>query len=282
LDTRQTTVELFRERLLEVIARSGLNRSAFAQRAGIDRSTLSQILSPSGDRLPRVETLAAIATTAQVSVDWLIGLSEEGALGTDILKQSIGIERRARSPIDERLAGWHEEALGYRIRHVPTTLPDLVKTEALIEYEYRDAVVASPEQRMEMVGERLAYQRRPGTEFEVCSSLQSLEVFARGEGIWRTLAVRKRRAQLKHMIALLDELYPRFRWFLYDGLQVFSVPLTIFGPKRAALYLGQMYMVINSAEHIRTLGAHFDELIRAAVVQPPDVPEVLRKLLESG
>jgi transcriptional regulator with XRE-family HTH domain len=275
-------VELFRERLLEVIARSGLNRSAFAQRAGIDRSTLSQILSPSGDRLPRVETLAAIATTAQVSVDWLIGLSEEGALGTDILKQSIGIERRARSPIDERLAGWHEEALGYRIRHVPTTLPDLLKTEALIEYEYRDAVVASPEQRMEMVGERLAYQRRPGTEFEVCSSLQSLEVFARGEGIWRTLAVRKRRAQLKHMIALLDELYPRFRWFLYDGLQVFSVPLTIFGPKRAALYLGQMYMVINSAEHIRTLGTHFDELIRAAVVQPPDVPDVLRKLLETS
>ena len=156
MDTRQTTVELFRERLLEVIARSGQSRSAFAQRAGIDRSTLSQILSPSGDRLPRVETLSAIATTAQVSGDWLIGLSEEGALGTDILKQSIGIERRARSPIDERLAGWHEEALGYRIRHVPTTLPDLVKTEALIEYEYRDAVVASPEQRMETVGERLA------------------------------------------------------------------------------------------------------------------------------
>ena len=58
--------------------------------------------------------------------------------------------------------------------------------------------------------------------------------------------------------------------------------MTIFGPKRAALYLGQMYMVINSAEHIRTLGGHFDDLIRAAVMQPPDVPDVLRKLLESS
>jgi len=29
--------------------------------------------------------------------------------------------------------------------------------------------------------------------------------------------------------------------------------------------------VLNSTEHIRALAARFDELIRAAVVQPPDV-----------
>ncbi len=88
-----------------------------------------------------------------------------------------------------------------------------------------------------------------------------------------------RAAQLNAMTVLLDELYPTFRWFLFDGLQRYSVPLTIFGPKRAAVYVGNMYLVFNSTEHIQTLTRHFDDLIRAAVVQPPDVIAVLRRLL---
>ena len=52
----------------------------------------------------------------------------------------------------------------------------------------------------------------------------------------------------------------------------------VFGPKRAVFYVGQMYFVFNSSEHIRLLTNHFDELIRAAVVQPPDTIALLRKL----
>jgi hypothetical protein len=40
-----------------------------------------------------------------------------------------------------------------------------------------------------------------------------------------------------------------------------------------------MYLVFNSTEHIQVLTRHFDDLIRAAVVQPPDVIEVLEGLL---
>src|SRR4030095_15294872 len=81
------------------------------------------------------------------------------------------------------------------------------------------------------------------------------------------------------MIELLDELYPTFRWFLYDGVRRFSVPLTVFGPKRAAIYVGHMYVVFNSTEHIRVLTEHFDNLIRAAIVQPPKVSALLRRLV---
>ena len=42
---RNETVEIFRERLDEVIRQSGLRRSAFARRIGIDRSTLTQVRS---------------------------------------------------------------------------------------------------------------------------------------------------------------------------------------------------------------------------------------------
>jgi hypothetical protein len=75
------------------------------------------------------------------------------------------------------------------------------------------------------------------------------------------------------------------RWFLFDGLQRYSVPLTIFGPKRAAIYVGNMYVVFNSTEHIRALTRHFDDLIRAAMVQPPDVYDFIGRLakdLETG
>ena len=85
------------------------------------------------------------------------------------------------------------------------------------------------------------------------------------------MSVEDRRDQIDRMIRTLDELYPTLRWFLFDGLKSYSVPMTIFGPLRAAVYIGDMYLVLNSTEHIRELTSCFDKLIRAAVVQPPDV-----------
>jgi len=276
---RRDTVRIFRQRLADVIARTGASRAAFAERIGIDRSTLAQVLSAANDRLPRAETLAAIAADQQVSIDWLLGLSQEGPLAPAIIQQSLTVEPGGHSPADERLTRWHAEAAGYKVRYVPATLPDLLKTEDLIRYEYRDHVGPVPESRIEAAHARLANQRRPETDMEVCSSVQSVESFARGEGIWRDLAAPVRRQQIEWMIELLDELYPTFRWFLYDGVRRFSVPLTVFGPKRAAIYVGHMYLVFNSTEHIRVLTEHFDNLIRAATVQPPKVSALLRRLL---
>ena len=50
---RAETVDAFRRRLEELIDRSGVTRTAFAARAGIDRSTLAQLLSSKNQRLPR-------------------------------------------------------------------------------------------------------------------------------------------------------------------------------------------------------------------------------------
>ncbi len=159
---RRETVEVFRRNLSEVIERSGLSRSAFAARLGLDRSTLSQLLSPANLRLPRAEAIAAIAASEQVSVDRLLGLSQEGQIGADMVGQEMEIAPGGASPADERLA----------------------------------------------------YSRRPETDMEVRSSFQSVEVFARREGIWRPLPAETRRRQILAMVRLLDELYPTFRWFL--------------------------------------------------------------------
>ena len=277
---RDETVEIFRERLEEVIRNSGLRRSAFARRIGIDRSTLTQLLSAANDRLPRAETIAAIAADQQVSVDWLLGLTQEGPLSADLMLQPFEIQVGGDMHQDERLQRWHAEAAGYKIRYVPASLPDLLKSEPVIRYEYREQGAGVPQARSEEAGARLAYLRRPETDMEVCSTIQSVEDFARGHSQWSDLPKAERRRAMSVMIERLEELYPTLRWFLFDRRTRYSVPLTIFGPKRAAIYIGNMYFVLNSTEHIRVLTRHFDDLIRAAALQPRDAINFLRSLMK--
>jgi transcriptional regulator with XRE-family HTH domain len=276
---RRDILPRFQLRLREVLARSELSQTDFAAAAGLDRSTLSQLLAPGADRLPRVESIAAIAHVGNTSLDWLLGLSQEDRPDAGLAAESLQIERDAPSPLDERLLRWHTEAAGYRIRHIPTTFPDLLKTEAVIEDEYGHYVALGPRRRIEITQSRLEYLRQPETEIECCTPLQTLEAFARGEDIWRSLKPAARRAQLEQIIALCDELYPRFRLFLYDRKMLFSVPLTVFGPKRAAIYLGQTYFLFHSTDHIRALTRHFDQIVRGATVQPNEIGAFLNSLL---
>ena len=266
---RRDTVIAFRTRLSEAMERAQVNRSALAEKVGIDRSTLSQLLSMDNDRLPRADTVAAIASTLQISLDWLLGLTHEEQLGADILEQTLLIA--PRSPIDEDLVRWHEEATGYRIRYVPQTLPDQVKTRAVIAFEYGRLHAVDQDQALMRTHDRLDYTRLPETGIEVCMPVQALTSFARGEDIWDGLPLAVRIEQLEEIAALTDELYPSMRWFLYDGLSHYSVPVTIFGPQRAAIYVGGMYFVFSTTEHIRVLTRHFDGLIRRAQVQPHEI-----------
>lgn len=273
---KRDLLRIFEERLAKVLRDTGLNQSEFAAAVGLDRSTLSQLLSSSNRRLPRVETLVAIAEYHQTSLDWLIGLSNVGPMQAEMMDEQMSFAKNALAHNDERLIAWHQEAIGYKIRYVPSTLPDLLKTDEVIQFEMADYVATTPQQKIETASARLAWTRGPETDLECCNSVQAVETFARGGGIWRTMELRHRLAQLDHMIELCDELYPTLRWFLFDGRERYAAPVTIFGPLRAALYLGQMYLVLTSIEHVRTLTAQFDDLIRGAVVQPPDIPAFLR------
>jgi len=279
---RRDILPRFQVRLRQVLDRSELNQTDFAAAAGLDRSTLSQLLAPGANRLPRVESVAAIAHIGNTSLDWLLGLSQEDRPDAGMAAESLQIEPDAPSPLDERLLRWHTEAAGYRIRHIPTTFPDLLKTDAVIEYEYGHYAALGPRRRIEITQSRLDYLRQPETEIECCTALQTLEAFARGEDIWRGMKPAICRAQIEQIIALCDELYPRFRLYLYDRKMLYSVPLTVFGPKRAAIYLGQTYFVFHSTDHIRALTRHFDQIVRGASVQPNELTSYVRGLLARG
>lgn len=282
---RQSTLETFRERLGQLVSDVHGSRVALARQLEIDRTTLTQLLSPANRRLPRVETLVAIARHAHVSVDWLLGLRSDNPGQTNmlaVLDLQPKIERDAGALDDARLIEWLADARGSKVRYVPSTLPDLLKTEEVIRYEAAGTPAGTVQREIGTTTTGLTWQRRPDADMECCSSTQSLEGFARGEGIWGELSASARRRQLEHIAELSDELYPTFRWFLYDGRSRYAAPVTVFGMRRAALYVGETYLVFTSDEHVLAMAQHFDALLRCATVQPPDVPALCRRLIRSS
>ena len=278
MDKRQT-VDIFRARLVQLIERTGLSRSQFAAEAGLDRSTMSQLLSAANVRLPRAETIARIATRHAVSVDWLLGLSQEDQVATDIVPQLV-IEPDASRSADERLALWQEQARGYKIRYVPATLPDHIKIEEVIAYESGLLKRHSAAVWRDVAHARISHAAESGSEIEVCASRQAFESFARGHDLWSDLPSEIRQRQIAYMAERLDATYPAYRCFLFDSRERYSVPYTVFGPQRAALYVGDMYFVFNSTEHIRVLTGHFENLIRHARVQPHEAADFVAGLME--
>ena len=245
---KRDVVAMFRQRLGELVTRTGLSRAAFARQSGLDRSTLTQLLNENNVRLPRAETIVALSRPHDVSLDWLLGLTNEGRVTAQVMEQTA-IEPDA----DEQLRNWQEEAANFKIRYVPTGIPDHIKTGMLSD----------------------------GQEVEVCSSRQWLESYAKGHGIWRDHPAAERRELLNQAANFLRSNYPAYRWFLYDGNERYAIPYTIFGPKRVAIYVGGFYLVFTGRQHIAAMTGHFEDLIRNAIVQPHETSRFIEKLVKS-
>jgi transcriptional regulator with XRE-family HTH domain len=267
---------LFRARLAELVARSGSNQSNFAAGIGIDRSALSQLLSGGSARLPRVETLLNIAERHAVSLDWLLGISHDPGL-TGELRPSFEMEDGGDDHGRSLLMTWHAEAAGSKIRYVPARIPDLLRTPEIIAFE-ADAAHQDARAQANETAFRLDYNRQPGTDMEVCMPQETLAAFAEGRGMWSGLAREVRAEQLQHMARLIRELYPSFRLFLYNEKEKFSVPYTIFGSQRAAIFVGGMYLVLNNGDSIRKMQRHFDDLIRFTRVHAHESADYVRSL----
>ena len=96
--------------------------------------------------------------------------------------------------------------------------------------------------------------------------------------MWGGFPAQARREQIENMAQVLDRLYPSYRWYLFDARERFSVPYSVFGMRRAVIYVGDMYLVLTTTELIREFATHFDNHIRAARVQPNDTPTVVASL----
>ncbi|MCK5933686.1 MAG: transcriptional regulator [Fulvimarina manganoxydans] len=271
---------LFRERLSGAMKERGLSISALARAIRADRSTVSLILSTDDGRLPNAQVAAECATALGVSSDWLLGLSDRRQSGADILQAALRMESAARAPSDDAIFRWHEEARGTKIRHVPATLPDMLKTEAVLRFEYGDFVGRTSDQAVADMRERLAYLRAPDTDYEIAMPIDALEGFASGETYWHGLEPALRREQLERLIRLTDELYPSLRLYLFDRKKIFSAPISVFGTLQATIYVGRMYLVFRDRRQILELSRHFDGLVRDAAFEARHTPKFVERLIE--
>ncbi len=269
---------LFRARLTEALRDQGQSQSGLARAVGVDRSTVSQLLKETGARLPNAQVVAECARALGVSADWLLGLTDRPETVMDLLSNSLSVTEAPRALVDEQVFQWHREAAGYKIRHVPAGLSDMLKTHAMLDWEYAPHLGRSTAQAIGASEDRLNWIRGSASDYEIAMPLFELESLVRGEGYYRGLPAEIREAQVTHLLDLSEQLYPRLRLYLFDARRLYSTPITVFGPLLAVLYIGQSYLAFRDTERVRALTGHFDLLVREASVSARALPDHLRKL----
>lgn len=272
---------LLRSRLMQAMAQAGTNQTALARAIGVDRSTLSQLLKDEGARLPNAHVVASCAQALGVSSDWLLGLSDRPERAADLLANALTLTEAPRALIDEQIFAWHQEAEGYKIRYVPPSLPDMLKTREILAWEYEPHLGKTTEQAINASTDRLEWMRASQSDYEIALPLSDLHAFAEGSGYYAGLCPDKRRAQLDQMAELTEALYPRLRVTLYDPRRLYSAPLTVFGPLLAVLYLGRNYLAFRDRDRVATFTAHFDHLVKQAEVSARALPAHLKGLRDA-
>ena len=277
IDKRQRAAQ-FRQRLNAGMAQKGLSQSALARQIGVDRSTVSQLLSGAGARLPNAQVVGECASALGVSADWLLSLSDRPESAADLMAISLSLTEAPRALVDEQIFNWHREAAGYKIRHVPAALPDMLKTREVLEWEYGPHLGRTTTQAINASQDRLDWMRGAHSDYEIALPLHEMESFALGSGYYRGLAPEIRLAQIDRFLALNEQFYPGLRVYLFDARRVYSAPVTLFGPLLAVLYVGRNYVAFRDSERVQAFTRHFDHLVREASVSARDLPDHLRAL----
>jgi hypothetical protein len=202
-------------------------------------------------------------------------------MGAELLAASLVVTEAPRALVDEQIFNWHREAAGYKIRHVPATLPDMLKTDAMLRWEYDPHLGKSIEQAVGASQDRLTWMRAARSDYEIALPLHELTAFTEASGYYAGLPLDLRKQQLDQLIALTDQLYPSLRLYLFDARRVFSAPLTVFGPLLAVVYLGRHYMAFRDSARVDSMTQHFDWLVREAALSARDVTAHLRTLRET-
>lgn len=268
----------FRTRLSRAMRDMETSQSALAREIGVDRSTISQLLTDEGARLPNGHVVGACAAALGVSADWLLSLSDRPESAADLLANSLSLSEAPRALVDQRIFDWHREAAGYKIRHVPAALPDMLKTRAFLEWEYAPHLGRTADQAIGASEDRLRWMRSAQSDYEIAMPRFEVESFVQGTGYYSGLSPELRLGQLDRFIEICDQLYPRLRVYLFDAQRLYSAPLTIFGPLLCVFYAGGHYIAFRDRDRIETFTRHFDTLIREATLPARDLSSYLQKL----
>jgi len=231
-----------------------------------------------GARLANAQVVGECAAALRVSADWLLSLSDRPESAAEIMANSLTLTEAPRALVDEQIFAWHKEAAGYKIRHVPAALPDMLKTHEMLEWEYSPHLGRTTRQAIGASQDRLSWMRAAQSDYEIALPLYEIESFAAAEGYYSGLPASIRRDQIDRFLDLYESFFPRLRIFLFDARRVWSAPVTVFGPLLAVLYVGRNYLAFRDSVRVQAFVDHFDWLVREATVTDREWPEHLRRL----
>lgn len=275
---KRVRADLFRKRLSQAMDDHDMTQAGLARAIGVDRSTISQLLKGTGARLPNAQVVGECAAALGVSADWLLSLTDRPENTADILANALSVTKAPRALVDEQIFAWHQEAVGYKIRHVPAGLPDMLKIDEMLAWEYEPHLGRTTEQAINASRDRLSWMRQSQSDYEIALPMHELAAFARGEGYYAGLPRAIRAQQLDHFATLSGQLYPRLRLYLFDARRLYSSPITVFGPLLAVLYLGRNYLAFRDRERVTSFTEHFDDLVRQADVTARQIPDHVEML----
>ena len=208
-----------------------------------------------------------------------MSLSDRPENTADLLAGSIAMTPATRTMIDEQVFNWHREAAGYKIRHVPATMPDILKTDEMLAWGYAHHLGRTSQQAIDGSTNRLNLMRQSTSDYEIALPVHEIESFARGHGYYHDIPNPLKRRQIDHLLTLIAQFYPRARLYLFDGHRLFSAPMTIFGPLLAVVYIGQNHIASRDRERIQAFTQHFDTLIREARISSKELRVFIENLL---
>ncbi len=273
--------DIFRKRLMLAMDRGQMSRSALARRTGVDRSTIGQLLKDDLPRLPNAQLAADAAAVLRVSSDWLLGLTNRPERPGDIVAAAMSMSPAERSSADSQLLEWHRESTGYKIRHVPATLPDILKTEGMLDWEYSSQRNLGLDQAIDAMRDQMEWLESGASDYEIALPLHELEACASGSAYYAGVNRQIRHEQLNFIADICESMYPRLRLFVFNARTIFSAPVTVFGPNLAVIYVGQFYLAFREGQRVRSLSDHFDALVRAAEVDARGVSDHIAKLIKA-
>ena len=277
---KRRRASLFRERLIEVMSVKGMTKSGLSRAANVDRSTIGQLLKNDQPRLPNAQLAADAANALGVSTDWLLGLTNRPETPGDIIAAALSLSPAERTSADEQLLEWHHKAAGYKVRHVPATLPDILKTKRILDWEYASVRERRLPEALSAIQDQLQWLSSGVSDYEIAVPVHEIESCAAGTAYYKNVEKDVRYEQLGFIADQCDQMFPRLRIFLFDAHNVFSSPVTIFGPNLAVIYVGQCYLAFREVERIKSLSSHFDWLVREAVVDARNVSTHIRSLIK--
>lgn len=276
---KRVRADLFRSRLQEAMSHASITRSALSRATNVDRSTIGQLLKDDRPRLPNAQLAADVAMTLGVSTDWLLGLTNRSETPGDIVAAALSLSPAERTSADAQLLAWHHEAAGYKVRHVPATLPDILKTSRMLAWEYASVPERCLSEACNAKQDQLAWLSSGVSDYEIAIPIHEIEACVTGTSYYKDVSESIRYEQLNFIADQCDQMFPRLRIFMFDAHKVFSAPVTIFGPNLAVIYVGQCYLAFREIERVKSLSGHFDWLVREASVDARNVASYIRDMI---